>query len=327
MEKALGKLLSVRSEDVLAHRSDVEKIALLTWHSVFFVEYCFRLFGRGEALRFLASSQRSLPIYVRLNALKGSEEEIIGVLAKDGVRVEKVSVPNHVYRLVEAKQPLIKTRSFRQGLFLAQDMSNALVAEVAAPEAGSLVFDVCAAPGVKASHLAMLMRNEGVVCALDYSRRGMRAMRANVARLGVENVEPVVADARVYLPFGGAADLVVLDPPCSESGVLTRVPSAKWRLTAEFIARMADVQWQMLRNCADFVKEGGYLVYSTSSVCVEEDEMQVERFLRLFPDFRLVESKPRVGLPGFRGLEKCQRLFSHVHGCDGGFLARFRRVS
>ena len=155
----------------------------------------------------------------------------------------------------------------------------------------------------------------------------MRAMRANVARLGVENVEPVVADARVYLPFGGAADLVVLDPPCSEGGVLTRVPSAKWRLTAEFIARMADVQWQMLRNCADFVKEGGYLVYSTSSVCVEEDEMQVERFLRLFPDFRLVESKPRVGLPGFRGLEKCQRLFSHVHGCDGGFLARFRRVS
>jgi ribosomal RNA methyltransferase Nop2 len=90
---------------------------------------------------------------------------------------------------------------------------------------------------------------------------------------------------------------------------------------------MAEVQWQILRNCAESVKVGGSLIYSTNSVCVEEDEIQVERFLRLFPDFRLVEAKPRVGLPGFRGLEKCQRLYPHIHGCDGAFLARFQRMS
>jgi 16S rRNA C967 or C1407 C5-methylase (RsmB/RsmF family) len=89
---------------------------------------------------------------------------------------------------------------------------------------------------------------------------------------------------------------------------------------------MAEIQWQMLRSCADVVRVGGFLVYCTNSICVEENEMQVKRFLRLFPDFRLVEAKPRLGLPGFRGLDKCQRLYPHIDKCDGLFLARFQRV-
>jgi 16S rRNA (cytosine967-C5)-methyltransferase len=327
VEKALGRLLSVKSESILENASDVERVALAACHPVFFVEYCFRLLGRDEALRFLASSQRSLPVYVRLNTLKASEEEIVEALEKDGISLEKVPMLHHIYRLVEAKQPLMKTRSFGQGLFVVQDLASCLVVEAAAPEAGAVVFDVCAAPGFKTSYLAMQMRNTGEIYAVDYSRRGLRALQANAARLGMENVRLVLADGCVCLPFSGAADLVVLDPPCSESGVLARVPSLKWRLTPELIAKMAEVQWQMLRSCADLVKVGGSLVYSTNSVFVEENEMQVERFLRLFPDFKLIEALPRRGLPGFRGLEKCQRLYPHIHGCDGLFLARFRRVS
>jgi len=327
VEKAFGRLLSVESESVLEHLGDVERVALVTWHPVFFVEYCFRLLGRHEALKFLASSQRSLPVYVRLNKLKASEEEIVEALEKDGICVEKVPILRHVFRLVEAKQPLIKARSFGEGLFVVQDKASCLAVEAAAPEAGAVVFDVCAAPGLKTSYLAMQMQNTGVIYAVDYSRRGLRALRANAPRLGVGNVNLVLVDARACLPFSGAADVVVLDPPCSESGVLARVPSLKWRLTPELIANMAEIQWRMLRSCADFVKVGGSLVYSTNSVFVEENEMQVERFLRLFPDFKLVEALPRVGLPGFRGLEKCQRLFPHIHECDGAFLARFRRVS
>jgi len=327
VEKALGRLLSVRSESVLERLNDMERVALLTGHPVFFVDYCFRLFGRHEALSFLWSSQRSLPVYVRLNTLKASEEEIVDALEKkEGISVEKVPMLHHVYKLVKAKQAFMKTKSFVHGLFIVQDMSSCLVVESAASEAGVAVFDVCAAPGLKTSYLAMLMRNHGEIYAFDYSKRGMQILKANATRLGVENTRLVLADARLSLPINKAANLVVLDPPCSESGVLARVPSLKWRLTPELIAKMAEIQWQMLRSCADLVKVGGSLVYSTSSVFVEENEMQVERFLRLFPDFRLVEALPRVGLPGFRGLEKCQRLFPHIHNCDGSFLARFRRV-
>lgn len=277
-------------------------------------------------MKFLASSQRSLPVYVRSNTLKASEEEIVEALEKDGINVEKVYGLSHVYRLVKVKQPLMKTRSFGEGLFVVQDLASCLAVEVAAPEASAIVFDVCAAPGLKTSHLSMQMRNAGEIYALDYSKRRLRASRANAARLGVENVSSVLADARASLPFDRVADLVVLDPPCSESGGLTRVPSLKWRLSPELIAKMAEVQWQMLQSCADLVKVGGNLVYSTNSVFVEENEMLIERFLRFFPDFRLIEALPRVGLPGLRGLEKCQRLYPHVHDCDGAFLARLQRV-
>ena len=326
VEKALGVLLSVSARGILEHLSDVEKVALLTWHPAFFVEYCFRLFGRDEALRFLASSQRSLPIYIRLNTLKASEEEIVGILEKEDVHLAKDSMLRCVYRIVETKQPLVKTQSFRRGLFFVQDRASCFTVEAAAPSSDASVFDVCAAPGVKTSHLAMLMNNTGEIYTLDYSKRGMRTLKTNLVRLGVENARLIMADVRASLPFSKDADLVVLDPPCSESGILSGVPSAKWRLTPELIAKMAEVQWQMLRRCAEKVSAGGFLVYSTRSVCVEENEMQVERLLRLFSDFRLVEAKPRLGLSGFRSLEKCQRLYPHIHGCDGAFLARFQRV-
>jgi len=81
----------------------------------------------------------------------------------------------------------------------------------------------------------------------------------------------------------------------------------------------------MLRNCAEKVREGGSLVYSTCSVSVEENEMQIEQLLRLYPDFRLAETKPLIGLPGLRGLTRCQRLYPHIHECNGFFIAKLQR--
>jgi 16S rRNA C967 or C1407 C5-methylase (RsmB/RsmF family) len=89
--------------------------------------------------------------------------------------------------------------------------------------------------------------------------------------------------------------------------------------------KMAEVQWLMLRNCAEKVAEGGRLVYSTCSISVEENEMQIERFLRLYPEFRLAETKPRIGLPGLRGLTRCQRLYPHIHDCSGFFIAKLEK--
>lgn len=325
VEKALGILLSVSAEGVLEHLSDITKIALLTCHPTFFVEYLFRLLGRDEALRFLASSQVSLPIYVRVNTLRASEEKIIETLENEGLRVEKVSGLSHVYEVVETKRPLASTQSFRKGLFYVEDKASSLVVEVATPEPDLTVFDVCAAPGTKTTHLAMLMRNTGAVYSVDFSRRRMSAWKRNVAFFGVENAMPIIADARESLPLNRSADLVVLDPPCTNTGVFARVPSAKWRLTPHSVLMMMGVQWQMLKSCAEVVRAGGFLVYSTCSVSVEENEMQIERFLRLYPEFSLVEAKPWIGIHGLRGLEKCQRLLPHVHRCNGFFIAKLRK--
>lgn len=325
VEKALGTLLSLKFEKIFEGINDVGKVALNTNHPTWFAEYCFKLFGRREALEFLASSQESLPTYIKINTLKFLEEKAVEYLQSEGVNVEKVPDLLHAYKIKEAKRPLVSARGFREGLFYVQDKASCLAVEVAAPESGMVVFDVCAASGAKTASLAMLMQNKGAIYSVDYSRRRMVVWKRNVARRGVKNAVPLIVDAREPLSLNKAADVVILDPPCTNTGVFARMPSAKWRLSLQSIARMAGVQWQMLRSCAERVREGGLLIYCTSSVCVEENEMLVERFLRRYPEFKLAEAKPWVGLPGLRGLVKCQRLYPHIHSCNGSFIAKLQK--
>ena len=325
VEKTLGTLLSLKLEKIFENLSDVEKAALNTNNPTWFVEYCFRLFGRKEALDFLASSQESLPMYIQVNTLKVQEERAIEALQNEGVDVEKVPELLHAYKVKETKRPLVSTNSFKEGLFYVQDNASCLAVEVAAPDSDMVVFDVCAAPGAKTTNLAVLMQNKGVIYSFDYSRRRMSAWKHCIARRGVKNALPLIADVRKPLPVNGTADLVILDPPCTSTGVFARIPSAKWRLTPQSMAKMAMIQWQMLRNCSEKVRESGWLVYCTCSISVEENEMQIERFLRVYPEFRLAEIKPWIGSPGLRGLVKCQRLYPHIHGCNGFFIAKLQK--
>jgi 16S rRNA C967 or C1407 C5-methylase (RsmB/RsmF family) len=169
------------------------------------------------------------------------------------------------------------------------------------------------------------MQNRGSICSLDYSLRRLQAWMREVKRMGVKTAVPVLADACVFLPFAMEADVVVLDPPCTSTGVFAKQPSAKWRLTPRSIDKMAEIQWRMINNCAERVKTGGILTYSTCSITVEENEMIIERFLEQRPEFLLAEIKPKFGVSGLRGLDKCQRLYPHIHESNGFFIAKLRK--
>jgi len=170
------------------------------------------------------------------------------------------------------------------------------------------------------------MKNQGAIYSLDYSKRRMRVWKREVERMGVKIASPIITDIYNPLPIQNVmADLVVLDPPCTSTGTFSRTPSAKWRLSKRSIDHMSAVQWKMLNTCAEYVKEGGSLVYSTCSITVEENEILIERFLKWNPEFALVETKPRIGLPGLRGQARSQRLYSQVHKCNGFFIARLEK--
>jgi 16S rRNA (cytosine967-C5)-methyltransferase len=322
VEYVLGELLTQKPEPVFQDVSDEERIGLLTFHPTWYVKYCFRLFGRSETIPMLEANVRSLPTYIRLNTLKAVENEILERLTAEGVTVEKVEQLKHAYKVAGAERPLTRTESFRQGLFYIQDKASCFAAEAANPKPGMTVLDVCAAPGAKTTYLAQLMQNRGSIYSLDYSRRRMDVWRSEVDRMGVENAVPVIADACNPLPFTTDADIVVLDPPCTSTGAFGKLPSAKWRLTRRSIDKMAEIQWRMINNCAENVKPGGTLVYSTCSITVEENETLIERFLKWHTEFSLTEITPKMGLPGLRGLEKCQRLYPSTHQCNGFFIAK-----
>jgi 16S rRNA (cytosine967-C5)-methyltransferase len=324
VEHILGFLLTQKIEPLLEEAKDEERIALQTFHPTWFVKYCIDLFGREEAVQFLEGNMKPPETCVRISTLRANQEETVAKLESEGVRLEKVEPLKHTYKVLSTKNPLNRIDSYRLGSFFIQDKASCFAAEAAAPKPEATVLDICAAPGAKTTYLAQLMQNKGAVYSVDYSRRRMRVWRQEVGRMWVNIAEPLIADARNPLPLNVEADVVILDPPCTSTGVFAKLPAAKWRLSPKSIEKMADIQ--LISSCADKVKPGGILVYSTCSVTVEENETVVEKFLQRHKEFELTDVTPRMGLPGLRGLGKCQRLYPHVHRSNGFFIAKLRKA-
>jgi 16S rRNA (cytosine967-C5)-methyltransferase len=322
VEPFLGFLLTRQLDTIMKKAGKEEKIGLQTFHPTWFVKYCINLLGRREAEAFLEADVNPPPTSIRINTLKASEEAVLETLASEDVKLEKTPPLKHVYKVLDSKKSLTSLASFREGLFYIQDKASCFAAEAADPKPDMIVLDVCAAPGAKTTYLEQLMQNCSNIYSVDYSVRRMQTWKWEVARMGVVNAEPVLADAGVVLPFRLEADVVVLDPPCTSTGVFAKQPSAKWRLTPRSIEKMAEIQWRMINSCADHVKPSGVLTYSTCSITLEENEMIVERFLKQHPEFTLADIQPDMGLPGLRGLSKCRRLYPHVHESSGFFIAK-----
>jgi 16S rRNA (cytosine967-C5)-methyltransferase len=325
IEPYLGFLLTKQLTQIFESASENEKLSLQTYHPVWFVEYCYKLFGRDETVAFLQGSQNPPPTYIRINTLFASEEEIVEKLAGIGIELEKILPLKHTYMAVAAKQPLNSLSSYSKGEFYIQDKASCFATQAATPQPGNIVLDICAAPGAKTTYLSQLMGNQGIIYSVDFSSKRMKTWKKEITRMGTKIAEPIIADATISMPLIGEADLLILDPPCTSTGVFAKQPSAKWRLSPKSIANMSEIQWQMINNCADKVAKGGTLAYSTCSITLEENEGIVERFLKEHSNFALVDIEPQIGLPGLKGLTQCQRLYPHIHKCNGFFIAKLQK--
>ena len=325
IEPYLGFLLTQKLQPIIEASTDEERISLETFQPLWFVKYCTNLFGSEEAITFLNASNILPPVYIRFNTIKANSEEILQKLTAEGVKLQRVESLQDVYKVSELKQPLNTLESSKLGLFYVQDKASCFAAQAAAPKSGDKLFDICAAPGAKTTYLAQLMQNKGSIVSVDFSKRRMKTWRQEVNYMGVTIAEAMTANACLPLPFIGEVDLVVLDPPCTSTGVFAKQPSSKWRLSQKSIENMAEVQQQMITNCAQKVVTGGYLTYSTCSITVEENEMVIERFLKEHSNFHLVKIEPEFGLPGLRGLTSCRRLYPHIHECNGFFIAKLQK--
>jgi 16S rRNA (cytosine967-C5)-methyltransferase len=324
IEELFGKIFTAELR-LPSHINGEGRIALQTYHPSWFVKYCFKLFGRKNALEYLKNSVKTKPTYVRINTLKASEDDVVKQLENADIVLEKDEKLQNVYKVKRTKYALTKANGFSEGFFYIQDRASCLVTEIANPQKDAIVLDLCAAPGAKTTHLAQLMENTGTIYSIDYSQRRMNLWKKETKRLGAENAVPVVADIRESLPINTVADLVILDPPCTGTGTFSGTPSAKWRLTEKSVETMAKIQWEMLNQCIEYTKDSSTIIYSTCSITLEENEKLIERFLKWYPEYTLVETFPKIGLPGLRGQPQSQRLYPYLHGCNGFFVAKLQK--
>ena len=327
IEPVLGFLLTKKLAPIMENLGETEKISLQTFHPTWFVEYCLKLFGHDEAAAFLNGSMKSPPGYIRVNTLAATEDTIVQKLKAEGVELEKFVPLNYTYKVLSSKKPLNALPSYAEGLFYVQDKASCFATQAANPKPGNIVFDVCAAPGAKTTFIAQLMENQGSITSVDFSAKRMKTWKKETARMGTKNAEPLVADVSMSVPLVGKADLVILDPPCTSTGVFAKQPSSKWRLSPNSIRNMSELQWKMINNCAEKVAVGGVLAYSTCSITLEENEGIIERFLKKHPEFTLADIEPKIGMPGLLGLTKCQRLYPHIHQCNGFFIAKLQKTA
>ncbi len=226
---------------------------------------------------------------------------------------------NLVFEL-KSHPPLAQLESFRQGWFYIQDPGTLLAVCKLGPQPGETILDFCAAPGGKTTFIAQLMNNQGRIVAQDISTERLKLVQENCARLGVTCVETILPSTLNSLPGQSGAttgqpltcfDRILVDVPCSNTGVMRRRVDLRWRIQPEEIQRLCDLQLNLLKQAAPRVKSGGVLVYSTCSLEPEENQEVVKQFLSGHKEFKL-ESE-------------CE-LLPFVDNVDGAFVARLKRL-
>lgn len=247
------------------------------------------------------------PLYVRANPLRISRDELVSRWQETGIAAEPAEHPQSVHLPEGAR--VIDLPGYREGWFTVQDLSAMGAASLLAPEPGQSVLDLCAAPGGKATHLAELMEDRGRVVACDVDSERLEQVNEQSERLGLRSIETLVFDVTADLfPSGEPFDAVLVDAPCSNTGVLGRRPEARWRIQPRDIVELAELQRRLLHSAAELVKPGGRLLYVTCSIEREENENVVAAVvakradLELLSQEELVPGKPADG--GFRALLK-----------------------
>lgn len=323
-EKKLALIASGTLQVHPRQRTEYEQIALQTCNPVWFVQRTIRVFGRPFALRLLARNLTLLPHYIRLNTLRIHSEDRAEDISNK-IRGIRLVQPQNTLRLDRAPSALTRSEAFKSGQIVVHDLASIVTGLVASPKRGAVVLEFCAAPGNKTSHLAAIMENTGEICSMDISERRLSHWRLEMQRTGVTVAYSILADAR-RIPSHIDADVVLVDPPCSNTGVFARNPNIKWKSSTASINEFASRQRSILEAAAAHVRRDGTLVYCTCSVLPEENEFVIEDFLRREQDFELVPQTPFLGSPGLRGLGMCQRFYPHIHECNGYFVAKLQKV-
>ncbi|GAA0707928.1 16S rRNA (cytosine(967)-C(5))-methyltransferase RsmB [Paraclostridium ghonii] len=288
------------------------------------IQKWIKVFGEDFTRDLLESNSEKPNLYIRTNTVKISRDELIEKLKSQGVICSKVNGIDEAI-IVKNLKNIENNKLFKEGFFTVQDISSMLVGKVTNPKEGSLVLDMCSAPGGKTTHLATLMNNSGQVIARDVFEHKLKLINNTVKRLGLKNIEVENFDAlKIDENSIDKFDYVVSDVPCSGMGIIKRKPEIKFKKEEE-LKELPIIQSEILNNASKYVKVGGCLIYSTCTIHDEENIDIVNEFLKNNENFELVPiDEVKIDLDNqYKGYIK---IYPNIHGMDGFFISKLKRV-
>ena len=237
-------------------------------------------------------------------------------------------------KINKSQVPIGATPEYLSGMYMLQSAASMLPVMALSPQPGDYVLDMAAAPGGKTTHIAQVMKNQGLIVANDVKKERMISLNYNVQRLGIKNVILTNYDGRKLPPSLKNFDRVLLDAPCTGLGVISRDKSIKQNRTLKDVYRASHLQKELLRKAIDLCKVGGYVVYSTCSFAVEENEEVVDyavrnRFVKIIDTGLDIESRviSKFGDKKFHDRVKhCIRVYPHVNNLDGFFVCKLKKL-
>jgi len=272
------------------------------------------VYGESGIRGICLASNRTPSLVAQPNTLCTTTEELTGRMAQEGIECE-LNADKSMLCIHHGGHPG-KIKAFGEGLFTIQDPTAAEAMHILEPQPGWTVADLCAAPGGKSIALAMLMNDTGTILASDNNAARLQKIRQNVERMrltAIEVVDPSHIEEKCRQLQ--KLDAIILDVPCSNTGVLARRVEARWRLKHKNISSLLQTQQQLLNTAAALCQQDTHILYSTCSIQTEENQQQIQQFLNHHPSFVL--KTERLTLP----VLKTEKLFDH----DGGYAAVLAR--
>lgn len=267
----------------------------------------------GETLweKEISALNKPAPVIIRANTLINSVQELQITLQKENIRTELLPLYPDALKLLE-RSNIFSTQAFKEGRFEVQDASSQTIAPLLDVSPKIKVIDCCAGAGGKTLHLSALMQNKGQIVATDIYPQKLQELKRRAKRNKAFNIETKSIDNKQIKRWNKHFDRVLIDAPCSGTGVLRRNPDAKWKLQPSFINEICATQQDILQKYATMTANNGKLVYATCSILPTENEKQIERFLQseIGSEFSLLYQ---------------EQIFTHSSGYDGFYKALLQR--
>lgn len=307
----------IRDEKEIAtiyENDDIKSLSIRYSFPEEITRYIYDFYGMDYTKAYLRDADRVKNLAIRVNSLKTNKKELKNKLIDDGFKVEEGDISN-MSLIVKNPAGLASSKFFKAGFFTIQQEASMKTVEVLDPKENTRILDLCAAPGTKTSYLAEYTKNTAKIVANDLAKSKNKLILENIERLGLKNISLTNYDASSFVEdFKDGFDYVLVDAPCSGLGVVGRKPEIRYNRSKETIVRLANLQREILENALEYVKKGGFLVYSTCTIGPLENR----------DNFKFLMDKENLELVAING-EDFIEYKSFETMTDGFFISKFRK--